>query len=271
MKRAFMPLILLLSITLNLLSCANKAKTELGETSPDITSDTKPITTPNTTLEATFQTSANTSETSENVTSEPPTDTDIVSSLALRDFLPLTDYSWEREYPAEYVVVHFSSNVVIDINNPYSLEGVRNIFKGNYVSTNYVIDRDGTIYCWIPEQRAAWHAGKGSLNGNEKYENRLNKYSIGIELLAMGSKKDMNQYLTSKQYDSIPKEMIGYTDAQYKSLTALLKDITSRWDIIPDREHIIGHDEYNPSKTDPGELFDWNRIMNGINQKLAEG
>ena len=260
MKRAFMPLILLLSITVNLLSCASKAKTELVETTTDITSDTKPITTPETTL----QTSENVSETSEIIISEPPADTDIVSSLAVRDFLPISDYSWEREFPVEYIVLHFSSNVVIDINDPYSLEGVRNIFEDSYVSTNYIIDRDGTIYCWIPEQRAAWHAGKGSLNGNEKYENKLNKYSIGIELLAMGSKNDMKQYLTSKQYDSIPKELIGYTDEQYQSLAALLKDITSRWDIAADREHIIGHDEYNPSKTDPGELFDWSKVTDAL-------
>ena len=28
-----------------------------------------------------------------------------------------------------------------------------------------------------------------------------------------------------------------------------------------DRQHVIGHEEYNPKKNDPGELFDWSRIL----------
>ncbi len=31
-----------------------------------------------------------------------------------------------------------------------------------------------------------------------------------------------------------------------------------------DREHIIGHSEYSALKTDPGELFDWERVMEGL-------
>lgn len=193
----------------------------------------------------------------------PVSDPDIVSPLATVDLMPVEDSSWKREYPVEVVVVHFCSNVVIDISNPYSLKAVRQTFTQNEVSTNYIIDRDGTIYCWVPEQRVAWHAGKGSF-GEEKYENSLNKYSIGIELLAIGSKNDMKQYLTSRQYNSIPKHLIGYTDAQYEALSALISDIIERWDIPADRQHIIGHDEYNPNKSDPGELFDWERLMGKI-------
>ena len=201
---------------------------------------------------------------------DPPTDPDIVSNLAVCDYLPIDDYSWIREYPAEFVMLHFSSNVVINKKDPYSLAGVRKIFEDSFVSANYVIDRDGTVYCWIPEQRAAWHAGKGTWLDDEKYENKMNKYSIGIEMLAIGSKNDMKQYLTSKEYNSLPKELIGYTDAQYESLIKLLKDITYRWNIPCDRQHIIGHEEYKPEKCDPGELFDWNRVMSGLQKHKAE-
>ncbi len=199
---------------------------------------------------------------------DPPKDPDIVSKYAAEDFLlPLNEYSWEREYPVEFVVLHFSSNVVIDKNDPYSLSGVRKIFEDNFVSTNYIIDRDGTVYCWIPEQRAAWHAGEGTWLDNEKYENKMNKYSIGIEMLAIGSKKDMKQYLTSREYNSLPKEILGYTEAQYEALTQLLTDITDRCNIPCDRQHILGHEEYKPEKSDPGELFDWDRIMKELNDK----
>lgn len=199
---------------------------------------------------------------------DPPKDSDIVSKYAAEDFLmPLNEYSWDREYPVECVVLHFSSNVLIDKNDPYSITGVRKIFEEAFVSANYIIDRDGTVYCWIPEQKAAWHAGKGTWLNNEKYENKMNKYSIGIEMLAIGSKNDMKQYLTSKQYDSLPKEIIGYTEAQYEALDELLKDITDRWNIPRDRRHILGHEEYKPSKSDPGELFDWDRVMKNLNEE----
>lgn len=206
--------------------------------------------------------------TSEITPLDPPKDPDIVSKYAAEDFLlPLNKYSWKREFPVEFVILHFSSNVVIDKNDPYSLEGVRKVFEDNFVSTNYIIDRDGTVYCWIPEQRAAWHAGEGTWLDNEKYENKMNKYSIGIEMLAIGSKNDMKQYLTASEYNSLPKEILGYTEAQYEALTELLEDITDRWNIPCDRQHILGHEEYKPVKSDPGELFDWDRIMKSLNDK----
>ena len=40
---------------------------------------------------------------------DPPKDLDIVSKYAREDFLlPLNEYSWDREYPVEFVVLHFS-------------------------------------------------------------------------------------------------------------------------------------------------------------------
>jgi N-acetyl-anhydromuramyl-L-alanine amidase AmpD len=64
----------------------------------------------------------------------------------------------------------------------------------------------------------------------------------------------------------VPKELIGYTNEQYEALTALLLDISQRWDIEPDRAHVIGHEEYNPAKPDPGELFDWSRVIASLSQ-----
>ena len=55
--------------------------------------------------------------------------------------------------------------------------------------------------------------------------------------------------------------LIGFTDAQYDALSVLVEDICSRYQIPMDRAHIIGHEEYSPQKQDPGQLFDWSRIM----------
>lgn len=184
------------------------------------------------------------------------------SPLAKEQFLlPEDDFSWEREFPPEYVMIHFTSAVVTSPENPYDLEKIRRIFEQNEVSINYIIDRDGSIFCWVPETRAAWHAGKGSFADDERLTNNMNRYSIGIELVGIGSENDMAQYLTPSEYRALNKEDVGFTDSQYTSLDALVGDICKRNNIPEDKEHVIGHDMYNPAKTDPGELFLWERII----------
>ena len=185
-----------------------------------------------------------------------------VSPYAVSEILnPVDNHSWELTEKPEYVVLHFTSAVVLSKDDPFNLDTVRNIFTENSLGIQYIIDREGIIHCWIPETRAAWHAGKGTFADNEKYTNAMNKYSIGIEMLAIGSKKDTAQYLTSEEYDALNPEFIGFTDAQYESLGKLVRDICNRNGIPFDSEHIIGHDMYNPLKTDPGELFSYDRLF----------
>lgn len=185
-----------------------------------------------------------------------------VSPFATEDFLtPIEEFSWELTEKPEYVVLHFTSAVVLSKTDPYDIENVRSIFEENSLSIHYIIDREGKIHCWLPESRAAWHAGKGTFNNDPGLTDSMNKYSIGIEMLAIGSKSDMEQYLTSDEYDALNKEFIGYTDKQYESLKNLVMDICSRNNIPFDREHVIGHDMYNPAKSDPGELFDYNILF----------
>ena len=197
----------------------------------------------------------------EEISAEPEEVPD-VSSLAEEHFLePLDDYSWEREYPVEKVVVHFTSAVVNYRETPYNIDIIRNIFVESGLSIHYIIDRDGKVYCYMPESRAAWHAGVGTYGNDEKYTNSMNKYSVGIELVAIGSEQDMAQYLHPDEYKAIDESLIGFTDEQYASLTALIKDICQRNKIEFSRENVIGHDEYNEAKSDPGELFDWERVF----------
>ena len=180
---------------------------------------------------------------------------------AIADYLtPLEDFSWEREYHPEYIVIHFTSAVVNHRNDPYSEANLRSLFTDNGVSINYIILRDGTVKCYIPEERVAWHAGKGQLT-DDKYTNSLNRYSIGIELAGIGSYSDMSMYLSAQEYNSLDKSLIGFTDEQYESLQLLVDDLCLRYGIPLDRNHIIGHEEYSPTKTDPGELFDWSKVV----------
>lgn len=173
----------------------------------------------------------------------------------------ITDYSWEQEFPPEFVVLHFCSAVVNHPKDPYNHEYVRQTFINAGVSIHYLIDREGKVFCYIPENRSAWHAGAGTWGNEEKYTNKMNKYSIGIELMGMGTQKEMSIYMTKANYNKLKKEWLGFTEAQYVSLKALLTDVCTRNNIPMDRAHIIGHDQYNPKKRDPGDLFDWSKIL----------
>lgn len=186
----------------------------------------------------------------------------IMYASATEDFLlPLEDFSWQREHDPEFVLIHFCSAVMLNRNDPYNYDAVRSTFITNEVSVHYLIDREGTIYCFVPENLVAWHAGKGEWMNDEKYTNKLNHYAIGIELMAIGSQKDMAGYMTAANYNKIDPTFIGYTDAQYASLRLLVQDICRRNNIPMDRQHVFGHDEYASRKTDPGELFDWSQIL----------
>ncbi len=181
---------------------------------------------------------------------------------AVEDFLlPLEDNSWPRECAPEFVMLHFTSAVAVQPQDPYDLVAVRKIFTDYGTSIHYLLDRDGTVYCYIPEDLVAWHAGKGTFADDEKYTNRMNYYAIGIEILAIGSQADMSLYLTAEQYDALDDSLLGYTDAQYAALRLLVADICQRNGISMDKDHVLGHQDYSESKNDPGELFDWERFF----------
>ena len=176
---------------------------------------------------------------------------------------PLDDYSWERTHTPEFVMIHFTSAVVEHREDPYNNTYLRSLFLDGGISVHYLIQRDGTVYCYMPENREAWHAGVGEWQEDPKYSNTMNHYAIGIELAAIGSAADMEGYLSAGAYETLDENLIGFTEAQYASLDGLITDLCSRYGIPKDEEHIIGHAAYSPEKNDPGELFDWNRILPG--------
>jgi N-acetyl-anhydromuramyl-L-alanine amidase AmpD len=176
--------------------------------------------------------------------------------------LPLSENSHEREGEITHIVLHFTSNVIANPENPFVMEEVYETFRESEAGVHYFIERDGTVHSAVPEERAAWHAGRGNLEAFPQYKDRLNHHSIGIELLGIGSFNDMRQYISQEEYNALNPEFIGFTDAQYVSLNKLVNNILNRYPTIkPNRNHVIGHSEYSSNnKTDPGELFDWSRL-----------
>lgn len=107
------------------------------------------------------------------------------------------------------------------------------------VSAHYMIKEDGTIYQLVDEARRAWHAGVACWRGHED----INSRSVGIELVNPGHEFG---------YRAFP-------EPQMTALISLATDIVARH-TIPAR-NIVGHSDVAPArKSDPGELFEWQRF-----------
>jgi len=111
--------------------------------------------------------------------------------------------------------------------------------KSTEVSAHYFIDEDGTVLQLVDERHRAWHAGVANWRGNSN----INQRSIGIEIVNPGHEFGYR----------------AFSDAQMTAVIGLSKDILGRHS-IPAR-NIVGHSDVAPTrKTDPGELFDWQRL-----------
>jgi N-acetyl-anhydromuramoyl-L-alanine amidase len=112
------------------------------------------------------------------------------------------------------------------------------------VSAHFVVRRDGALAQFVSCERRAWHAGLSSFEGRV----RCNDFSIGIELEG--------------------DDFTPFEEAQYARLIALVDALRSRYPITA----IAGHSDVAPGrKTDPGPLFDWPRLLDGVSSSLRRG
>ncbi len=107
------------------------------------------------------------------------------------------------------------------------------------VSSHYTIDEDGTVYVHVPEHLRAWHAGVASWRGASD----INSRSVGIEIVNPGHEFG---------YRAFP-------DVQIEAVITLATKIVARHQILA--RNVIAHSDVAPGrKTDPGELFPWQRL-----------
>jgi len=119
----------------------------------------------------------------------------------------------------------------------YDIDLIIKQFSRYHVSSHYVIGRGGIIYQLVKEKNVSFHAGQSSLPDGRK---GANSCSIGIELM-----------------DSVGD---APTELQIRSLTALVKDIQSRYPI----KYVLRHSDIAPGrKTDPWNM-DWADFLRRI-------
>ena len=137
------------------------------------------------------------------------------------------------------VIVHSVYNAAE--GDKYDVDLVIKEFSHYGVSSHYVIGRDGTVYQLVKEKNISYQAGKSSLPDGRT---NVNTCSIGIEII------------TSKDSLDTP------TKFQIKSLTALVKDIQSRYKI----KYVLRHSDIAPGrKTDPWNM-NWDDFLARISK-----
>lgn len=157
------------------------------------------------------------------------------------------EHIWEeRTSDVDTIVVHYMSAIEVNPNNLFSFEECLQILVDFDVSSHYIIDREGNVYCLVPESKKAWHSG-GSIMPSPDNREKVNDFSIGIEMMAT---KDS-----------------GFTEPQYDSLKFLCNDIEKRFKI----KNYTGHENIagiravelglrKDAKIDPGPCFKWFQI-----------
>ena len=139
----------------------------------------------------------------------------------------------ERSLPVSMVVLHYTEM------KPVETALQRLCDPTAQVSAHYLISEEGQVTRLVPEEKRAWHAGASYWRGHKD----VNSASIGIEL-------------------DHPGHALGYrefADAQIEALVPLLHWIVKHYDIP--RANVVGHSDVAPArKTDPGELFPWDRL-----------
>ncbi len=161
-------------------------------------------------------------------------------------YLPSKNFN-ERPKSAliSLIVIHNISLPPNEFDNAYiedfftnqldsSLHPYFDSIKDLAVSAHLLIKRNGSVVQFVDFNKRAWHAGTSSFNGVEN----CNNYSIGIEL--QGS------------------DNMAYESVQYQVLNKVIASLKDEYPITD----IVGHSDISPGrKTDPGPMFNWNKLV----------
>ena len=147
----------------------------------------------------------------------------------------------------EFVVLHYTAQ---------SLKESLRIFLNpgqSSVSCHLLIDEKGEVYelvdCWRGSCKKAFHAGRSSFitPDGKKWEN-FNDFSLGIELVNWNG------------------NIFHFSENQYKNLFEVLLHLKNTYPVLQNPERIVGHEHIAGfrGKSDPGYLFDWNRLFKTV-------
>jgi len=146
-----------------------------------------------------------------------------------------------KTYLPEAIVIHIMEG---------SLAGTDSWF-GNVqskISAHYGVGRNGEIHQYVDEKDTAWHAGVIS-----------NPSWSLIKKVGSSSYINPNYYTVGIEHEGTVDT--DWTDGMYQSTSSLIAEISKRWKIPIDRNHVIGHHEIYAVKACPGSKVDFNKLI----------
>lgn len=147
-----------------------------------------------------------------------------------------------RALESEFLALHamLRSRLPQEELGQFSVRSIKGIFEFYGISAHYLVDRDGVVHEFVPPERLAFHAGPSRMPRPEDAREKVNGFSIGIELLGT--------------------EGSGFTDAQYASLALLTKSLQGRFPLA----NFYGHADIAPGRKSDPIGFDWKRYQSLI-------
>ncbi len=161
------------------------------------------------------------------------------------------------------VVMHYTGGNSVDV--AYDA-----LFEQGF-SYHYLIARDGTIYQFVPEDRAAWHAGGCEERSQDqfcrsRYEECIacipgyNSRSIGISFIGCGFSRAECKIDTCFRGEENGMCWDPFTEDQFESAAELVAGIAVRHpDFNIETANIVSHSDIAADKSDPGPGFDERR------------
>ncbi len=126
-------------------------------------------------------------------------------------------------------------------------------------SSHFGIARDGRIWQWVRVQDSAWTNGI------------LQNPDLSVGWLADSVRRNINPNTRTVSIEHEGYTGRPFTEEQYKASLWLHRYLCTRYNIVPDREHVIGH--YQVTARDrahcPGPAFPWKRLMTDLAAGVA--
>ena len=150
--------------------------------------------------------------------------------------IPMPNSWWEgfeprRVEPLSSLVLHHTA--MDDDESCISLF----LDPASFVSSHFLVGRDGRLFQFVSLEHRAWHAGSSYLHGRSV----LNRTSVGVEITGDGN-------------------LYPFTPAQVETVVRLTGVLTAQLGLKA--PWIAGHEHVAPGrKPDPGALFPWNEVM----------
>ena len=131
-------------------------------------------------------------------------------------------------------------------------------FENSRVSAHFGVGRSGLIYQWVNTNSTAWANGWG-VPPPKLYDSSLN----WLQPVISGT-INLNALTVSIEHEGQSGQSL--TEPQYQSSFALHKYVVSKFNIMLDRQHIIGHYQINSDTRAgcPGNGFPWDRLLNDL-------